>query len=239
MQLHSDSFSDIGKQRSKNEDACFADPRAGLFLVADGMGGHAAGEVASRMAADGINLFLQQNLSRETATEAIPALLDAACQQTSRQVYQAGLGNLDWRGMGTTLALACCRNGRAFLANVGDSRIYLLRGGILKQCSRDHTLGSSRDIPAAEQSMLHHILTQAVGLEQTLDVYQQQFALQCGDRLLLCSDGLTNMLTDAEISRLLSLPREPKQLCQQLVAAANDRGGLDNISVVVVAVEVT
>ncbi len=229
MQLDSDSLSDIGRQRRKNEDACFADPQLGLFLVADGMGGHPAGEVASRLAVEGAGRLVRQELPDTTPEAEIPRLLAALCQQVSQQIYQAGLDNPDWRGMGTTLALACCRGGRAYLANIGDSRIYLLRNAILKRCSRDHCLGD-------ESSPLHHILTQALGLDKPLEVYQRQLDLQAGDRLLLCSDGLTNMLSDAAICRLLSLPRAPEQLCRQLVAAANDRGGLDNISVVVVEV---
>ncbi len=236
MQLHSDSLSDQGKQRSKNEDACFSDPNIGLFMVADGMGGHPAGDVASGMAISCTHSFLQPGLTGATSSEKIPELLDAACQQSSQQIYQAGLDNSAWRGMGTTLALACCLQGQAFLANVGDSRIYLLHDGSLTQCSYDHTLGNRQQIPANQQTGLHHILTQALGLEQRLEVYQQQVALQTGDRLLLCSDGLSNMLSDDEISRLLRLPRQPKQVCQQLVAAANDRGGLDNITAVVIMI---
>ncbi len=230
MQLCSDSLSDIGKQRSKNEDACFADPQAGLFLVADGMGGHPAGEVASRMAIGAAVSRCHSGLSADCPDAEIPQRIEAICQQLSRQIHQAGQDNPSWHGMGTTLALVCCRENLAYLANVGDSRIYLLRAGILQQCSKDHTLGD-------DQSPLHHILTQALGADQPLEVHQQQLELQPGDRLLLCSDGLTNMLSDQAICRLLSLPREPQQLCQQLVAAANDRGGLDNISVVVVLVE--
>ncbi len=236
MQLDSDSLSDQGKQRSKNEDACFADPEIGLFIVADGMGGHPAGDIASGMAISAIHSFLQTGLTAETAGDKISELLEAACQQANQQVFRAGQADAARQGMGTTLALAYCSRGQAFLANVGDSRIYLLREGSLKQCSYDHTLGNRQQIPASQQSGLHHVLTQALGLGKHLEVYQQQIPLRSGDRLLLCSDGLSNMLTDDEINRLLRLPRRPRQICRQLIAAANDRGGLDNITAIVVSI---
>ena len=234
MQWHSDSLSDTGRQRSKNEDACLDDPANGLFILADGMGGHPAGEVASSMAVTSLHRRLRQ--ARRTPAAEIPELVKAAIAQTSREIFQAGCDNPAWRNMGTTLVMAWCHRDMAFVANVGDSRSYLLRAGRLRQCSEDHTLGNRRQLPLQDQGMLQHILTQALGLEEPVAAYQQQLALQPEDRLLLCSDGLTNMLGDTQIAAILARPLPPHQLCSDLVEAANAEGGLDNISVVVVKI---
>ena len=231
MRLKSDSLSDIGRIRKRNEDACYSDPQRGLFIIADGMDGHPAGTIASRLAVDTLQALLTTRGVLSSAQE-IPKQIEQALQQTNRTVLQAGQSNPAWTRMGTTVAIAVIAAGQAFIANIGDSRIYLLRNGLLRQCSQDHN-PTDPALFAGKVQNLSHLLTQAIGLEQTLEPSQQQFPVQPGDRLLLCTDGLSNMLSDPEISQLLQMD-SPQNSCRQLIAAANNQGGHDNISVIVV-----
>ena len=231
MLLKSDSLSDIGRQRKRNEDCCYANPATGLFIVADGMGGHPAGEVASKLAVETLRELL------ETAeviknTQQLPQRIEQALQQTSQTIIRAGQKHPQWLGMGTTAAVVMITEGQAFIANVGDSRIYLLHNGELRQCSIDHN-PTEPVLCHGTVLNLSNILTQALGIEQPLEPCLRQFSLQAGDRLLLCTDGLNNMLSDADI-RLLLQTESLQEICHQLVALANQRGGHDNVSVIVV-----
>ncbi|HEY5673978.1 MAG TPA: PP2C family serine/threonine-protein phosphatase [Malonomonas sp.] len=231
MLLKSDSLSDIGRQRKRNEDCCYANPQTGLFIVADGMGGHPAGEVASKLAVETLREQLETAVALNHP-EQLPERLEQALLQTSRTIIRAGQANPQWLRMGTTVAIAVIFEGQAYIANIGDSRIYLLRNGDLSQCSFDHNPTEPTLFRGRIQN-LSSILTQALGIEQPLEPYQQQINLRAGDRLLLCTDGLNNMLSDADIRQLLQ-STSPQQCCRRLVDQANNRGGLDNISVVVV-----
>ena len=231
MLLTSDSLSDIGRQRKKNEDDYYSNPQTGLFIVADGMGGHPAGEVASKLAV--ATLRVQLETADFNNPEQLTQRLGQALQHANRTIIRAGKENSLWKGMGTTAAITLIIRGQAFIANIGDSRIYVLHNGELRKCSIDHN--------PTEPVLLHgtahnlsHLLTQALGIEQPLEPHLQHFAVHTGDRLLLCTDGLSNQLTDSTIGKLLNQPVPPAQICQQLVATANDRGGFDNITVTVV-----
>lgn len=232
MLQKSDSLSDIGRLRKRNEDYCYSNPQLGLFIIADGMGGHPAGDVASRLAVETLRERLEARAALDNPEE-LPERLEQAFQQANQAVILAGQTNLHWHRMGTTASVAIVLKGQIFIANIGDSRIYLFQNGVLRQCSKDHnpTAPAIFDGKIQRQS---NLLTQALGLDQPLDLYQQQLPLQPGDRLLLCTDGLNNLLSDSEIRRVLMQPEAPGETCKQLVLQANNKGGHDNISVIVV-----
>ncbi len=234
MKIYAHGVSDIGRSRSNNEDCFFIAPDSRLFIVADGMGGHPAGEVASRLAVAAARSYLahQDNPGLPHLAQAVlaanRAVRDNARQHPRRQ------------GMGTTLTLLAIQDRQARLAHVGDSRLYLLRASSLRQLSEDHTLAAHRDRPGGTAmggsfSNLGHILIQAVGLNDHLQICLKQFALKEKDRLLLCSDGLSDMLSDSEMAAALA-EKIPRQACSDLLSAALTAGGKDNITAVVIAV---
>ncbi len=240
MRLSVSALTDVGLRRQNNEDCVFADAEAGLFIVADGMGGHAAGEVASAMA---VEIVRGQLPPQAPPPEDAAACLLAAFNQASASILQAARQDADRNGMGTTLSVLYLDAGSAQLAHVGDSRIYRLRNGELEQLSIDHSLVAEQQrqglISAAEArtSPMRNVLLQAVGLEQKLDVYLARHPLRADDLFLLCSDGLSDMLDDDEIRTLLQRNDGVEMLAQRLIEAAKAAGGRDNIGVVVIRIE--
>ena len=232
MRTKSDSLSDIGRHRQRNEDACYSNQQQGLFIIADGMGGHPAGNVASRLAVESLREYLESKASPEWRND-VPEQLQLALQHCHATVKNAGDSNLLWRRMGTTVAVLLIVKQMAFVANIGDSRIYLWRNHALRQCSKDDN-PTDPSLFAGNLQGLSSLLTQAVGLETPPVAHQQKFRLQPADRLLLCTDGLSNLLTDDAIAQLLAEQQPTAQTCRKLVAAANDKGGYDNISVILV-----
>ncbi|MCS6798603.1 MAG: Stp1/IreP family PP2C-type Ser/Thr phosphatase [Myxococcota bacterium] len=251
--LHGDGVrfwpvTDVGRVRDHNEDAFLVDRKLSLFMVADGMGGHAAGEVASHLAVktvrerlardrDVLVAFEQGNVSR---TEVL-RLLESAVQQACAAVHQAGVQDEARRGMGTTLEVLLLVGSRGFIAHVGDSRIYLVRQGHVHQLTEDHSLVNellrrgrlTRE--QIEKVQYKNAVTRAVGVYESVEVDTLDFDVLPGDRFLLCTDGLHGYLEEGDIPRLLeSCPEE--QVAQRLVDLANERGGKDNISVVYVRV---
>lgn len=250
-QLRVGSASDVGRVRSHNEDALLVfetqyhgDDRLdlfGLYILADGMGGHQAGEVASSLAARTVahqilqNVYLPYVASGEVTPAQMPlteALIQAV-DEASQLVYKTVPGG------GTTLTCALVVNERAFLAHVGDSRAYMYHAGELRQITKDHSyvdklveLGQL----TAEEAAAHpqkNVLYRAVGQEGTLEVDTYLETLPSGGRLLLCCDGLWSMISDQEIVHILGSAESPQTACDQLVAAANAAGGRDNITAVV------
>ena len=235
--LRSGSATDVGRVRNTNQDLPFEGPN--LFAVADGMGGHVGGEVAARVAVEA----LQSAFARQPS---VPGLREAVAEANAavwqRSQLQDGL-----RGMGTTLtaaALVAQDDGRDViaLANVGDSRAYVFSGGTITQVTADHSLAEEKvrhgELTEA-QAAVHphrHILTRALGVSPDVDVDLWELHLQAGDRILLCSDGLTNEVDPPEIARILSDQAEPADASRALVRAANEHGGNDNITVVVIDV---
>jgi len=239
MNLTACALTDVGLRRTNNEDAVFADTTNGLFILADGMGGHAAGEVASAMAVETVCQHFSP-LSPPPADAAVS--LQAAFLSASRRIRQAAGDDGLKRGMGTTLSVLSIAGETAHLAHVGDSRIYRLRGAEFEQLSIDHSLVAEQvrmgiiSPEEARNSPMRNVLLQAVGLEESVEVFLLRQPLQSGDLFLLCSDGLTDMLDDDQIQTLLAMI-QPIQLCaEQLIAAANQAGGRDNISVIVVKI---
>jgi serine/threonine protein phosphatase PrpC len=241
-ELEIGQFSHPGRKRSNNEDwlgtfqpedADRLAQKGSLFLLADGMGGHQSGELASRKAVDRVIRSYMEVRDRDVAASlqlAVQAANDALCESAARQ--QQG------RNSGTTLVAAVIRRGELWVANVGDSRAYLLRRGVLEQISVDHSWASvGAQAGLSEEWVGRHILTRALGAREQVEVdVFGPWALEDGDRLILCSDGLTTPLADPEIREIAARYR-PQKASEALVQAANERGGPDNVSVLVVEVK--
>jgi PPM family protein phosphatase len=235
--LRSGSATDVGRVRKVNQDLPLES--ANLYAVADGMGGHVGGEVAAQVAVEA----LLKVFSREPTRA---GLLDAFAQANSA-VWQEGQEHSELRGMGTTLtaiALVGGDDGRdtLALANVGDSRAYLFSEDQIVQVTADHSLAEERmrhGEMTEEEAAVHpqrHILTRALGVSSEVEADMWELQLRSGDRLVLCSDGLSNELTNEEMAEVLSSVRDPGEAAHQLVESANEHGGSDNITVVVVDV---
>ena len=253
MRISSASATDTGLRRSINEDSVSVREDLGLFLVADGMGGHAAGEVASRTAVEGIVAFVEA--TRATSPDQTwPIPYDPELSMNANRL-RAGFRMGNWRlaeqiassselrGMATTAVAMLIDGGTGTLAHVGDSRAYRLRDGQLERLTRDHSwveeqirVGALSEA-AARQHPWRNIVTRALTGSEDLEVDIQEVALQSGDRLLLCSDGVFTVLDDDQISQVLRRETDPDQLCQALIQGANDGGGPDNVTAVVLEVD--
>jgi serine/threonine protein phosphatase PrpC len=222
---------DTGRQRHANEDSYFA--RSPLFAVADGMGGAQAGEVASRIAASAFER--RQRLSREEPAE---SQLEEIAQTANREIHQLAQEDSSRAGMGTTLTAAMVRGDEVALGHVGDSRAYVLRDGQLKRLTKDHSLVEElrRQGRLTEEQAEEHpqrsIITRALGPEPSVNVDTMTFPARDGDVYLLCSDGLTTMVSDEEIREILAESRTLRSAVNRLVEAANRGGGRDNITAV-------
>jgi protein phosphatase len=227
----------------------YSDERGYLLLVADGMGGHRAGGQASALAIGTIEGFVLNTLKwfvHQEGSEQRYLLgdLEKALREADRRIFQETARHPECRGMGTTLTLAYCLGPELFVAHVGDSRCYLLRGGRLKQLTHDHTLveelvrrGALRPEDAA-QHQYRHVITNAVGGHSAgVKVEPHTVDLEADDVVLLCSDGLTEMLPPERIAGILQAEPDPKPACARLVAEANAAGGKDNITVIVARFE--
>ncbi len=234
---------DIGRLRERNEDAFVVEPGAGLFLVVDGMGGHSGGGLAARMVAQDLPPMIENGLDRlrSRSPQAIRTLLKTAIAEQSGYLQREGESESGCTGMGATLALTLVSGDRAYVANVGDSRVYRFRRGRLAQLSVDHSviaeLLESGQITPEEAP--HHssqgIVTQYMGMPEPIQPLVRSLALHPGDRFLLCTDGLTDLVSEAAIAAMLRTEIYPQAACEKLVEAANRAGGADNITVVVVA----
>jgi protein phosphatase len=237
-------LTDRSRVRPRNEDAFFADPKEGLFIVADGMGGQAAGEIASEAVVEVLPLPIRKlmgdvkDLRTATAKE---RLREAICELSTTLRRQAedrpGL-----QGIGSTVVVALIRGRRALIGHMGDSRAYLLRGPALEQLTKDHSVaqllvdaGELKPDEAASHPARGQ-LTRFVGMAREPLPEVRAKELQPGDRLLLCTDGLTTMAPDRGLFAVLKPRRSPESLCRQFVTAANAAGGRDNITAVVVSI---
>ena len=225
---------DVGRVREGNEDSYLVDEP--LFVVADGMGGHVAGDVASATAVEVLD-------SRsESLNAAEPSTLESAIKEANVAIFKKAQADASLRGMGTTCTLLMIDGTHAQLAHVGDSRAYLFRQGQLSQVTEDHTLVSRMVAEGrlAEEEARHHpqrsVITRALGVDSDVKVDLMSLNLQDGDRLLLCSDGLTTMLENPAVSDVLADESDPQAAAERLIAAANEAGGEDNITAIVVDV---
>lgn len=239
MPFHSAALSDRGRMRPQNEDSFLESPERSLFAVADGMGGHAAGEVASHLAIEVLERTVAETSTELTRAERLwRAVAGANDAIIARADEDTGLA-----GMGTTLTVVLADGPSATVAHVGDSRLYRLRSGRLECLTSDHTVvqryvdvGQISEVQARTHPM-RHILTRALGMDEDLEVDVFEETLEEGDLLLLCSDGLTGMVDDDDLEAVLSQSAPLEDLARQLVEGANARGGEDNITVVLVRVE--
>lgn len=233
--------SDVGRVRQGNEDTYLLDERRGVFLVADGMGGHAAGEIASGIAAHAVGVTLQEGVDRGLAADDLAHSMVDSFRAADRAIAEHVAGHPETVGMGTTVtAMVLCTDGSFRMGHIGDSRAYLLRDRQLAQLSRDHTwvqreVDAGRLTPsAARKHRYSHILTRALGADPADDPELLGGELCAGDRLLLCSDGLTGMVPDRVLARLLQDGGTPEERVREMIALANRRGGRDNITAIVI-----
>jgi protein phosphatase len=271
LTVRSHGMTDPGRKRTTNEDQFliavlskalqvqqtslprdevqYSVPQGHLFLVADGVGGNAAGERASALAVNAIENFVLDTLNwclqlRSNATDALLTEFRHALEQADDQLIHESRRRPELHGMGTTLTLAYCLGDALFVAHVGDSRCYLLRRGLLYRLTRDHTLVAEmvrRGLLRPEEAEHHgyrHIITNVVGgAGPGVEVEVHKLPLEAGDTLLLCSDGLTEMVSDQEVLSVLQAEADPARACERLVARANEEGGKDNVTVVVARFE--
>lgn len=246
------SCTDPGMVRSHNEDSIAADPASGLVVLADGMGGYNAGEVASGMATTVITTEIRQLLAKVRPYDVDPESNKIIAGQMVREqvmkantsIYQAAQSQPQYAGMGTTLVVCLFYDNKALVAHLGDSRLYRMRDGTLKQVTRDHSLLQEQidsGLITAEQAkhaQHKNLVTRALGIDPAVEPEIREYETRPGDIYLLCSDGLCDMVTDEDISMTLEvLGANLKLAAQQLVQMANDNGGKDNVSVILVRVQ--
>jgi len=243
MRISCAGNTDVGVVRSGNEDSFLLDCAKGLFIVADGMGGHAAGEVASEMAVQIVakELGSLRGLSDGEAA----ARMRSAIRKANAAIFDRTLAEHDKRGMGTTTTVMVLFSRRYLIGQVGDSRAYLLREGELLQLTKDHSYVQEQvdaGLLTPEQARTHpysNVITRCVGANEDVapDVYFGN--LEQGDVVLLASDGLTGMLEDNQIATIMGAEENPEGAVNKMIADANRRGGLDNITAIVVRVDAT
>jgi serine/threonine protein phosphatase PrpC len=233
---------DVGMIRSGNEDNFTVDSSGtrGIFIVADGMGGHAAGEVASEMAVQ----IVQRELApvKNLDGDDVSKLVAASLKHANRAIHDRTLTEVDKQGMGTTVSALVLSGARYLIGQVGDSRVYLLRDGHFSQLTKDHSYVQEQvdaGFLTPEQARYHpysNVITRCVGAGQDVepDIYRGE--VRVGDLYLVASDGLTGMVDDRRLAQLLNSRAEPDRKVQSLIAEANGRGGLDNITAIIVQV---
>jgi len=252
VRIASGGVSDVGRVRTNNEDCYKIVERLNLFVLSDGMGGEVHGEIASAMA---VETVVKHCLDAETnpAAQVIGAVqpywsartkhLATAVHLANRTIFKAAEKNPDHHGMGATLTAAWIAGAKLSIAHVGDSRAYLLRSGSLLQLTRDHSLVAEQvrrgilTAAEAEESTMQSVLLRALGAQAAIEVDAEEHTLFPRDVLLLCSDGLTRMVTEPEIAGTLQAETDPTRAAEKLVALANERGGPDNITVLTVRLE--
>lgn len=233
------SLTDIGRKREVNQDYVYVTDKPvghipNLFVVADGMGGHKAGDFASKYAVQVLEEHIRNNLGMGPEL-----IITEAVQEANHKVVEKASENIEMEGMGTTLVVATIIEHTLYFANVGDSRLYLIRDGI-KQLSKDHSLVEEmvRLGGINEEEAKHHpdknIITRAIGAKNDVEVDFFEYQLQKGDVILMCTDGLTNMVDDDEIFRIVKGGRDIVETAMQLVEKANENGGKDNIGIVLI-----
>jgi serine/threonine protein phosphatase PrpC len=255
MKLVFSGLSDVGQKRDHNEDSFLIDQGLNLFVVADGMGGHAGGGTASRIAVKTIDNELRQIRDRKEANpfqsnlppsdldNPLPEFLRSTVETACRSIYRTAQEDPRLSGMGTTVTalLIHSKNEYAYIAHVGDSRAYLVRGEAVKQISEDHSLVNEQikagmiSKEEAKLSRYKNIITRSVGFEEEVMVDVMGLKIEPGDVFVLCSDGLANFAEDREIHEIIS-GGAPSDAAKKFIDLANSRGGDDNITVVVVQV---
>jgi protein phosphatase len=238
LQIQFGSHTNQGRVRTSNEDSFVVNRETGLVLVADGMGGHAAGEIASHMAATAINEWVTAHGGTE---ENVADMLRQGALEANARVFEAQRQDRTLAGMGSTLTALYFQSRRYYIAHVGDSRAYRLRDGMLEQLTRDHSLvWHLYENGVLEKSDLSrhpqkNLITRSIGSHPQVDIDIEEGEGQVGDVYLLCSDGLTDGVSEDSLRKALSDPEKtPQEIAEELVDAANEAGGPDNITVVII-----
>ena len=248
MQYQFEALSHVGRIRANNEDSVAFDTSAAIGVLADGMGGYKAGEVASSMATSLITAMLRSWIleagSAATQQDACDAM--ARCVESANlAIFDAAHANPAYTGMGTTLVVCAFKDNRILVGHVGDSRCYRIRGRTLQRLTKDHSLlqehlDAGRIAPElAALSPIKNIVTRALGVGLGVQLDIKDYPVEPGDVFLMCSDGLTDMVPDEQIVRIATRGESLGQMSRQLVAAANDNGGKDNVSVLLIAAGTT
>ncbi len=256
--IESFGVTDVGRKRKHNEDNLLCDVNGdseeGLFIVADGMGGHAAGEVASKITVDTVGEFIAATRQKEEATWPFKYnhelhfnsnRLSVAIEKANERVMAAVAAQPWLKGMGTTVVAGLLDGKILSLAHVGDSRAYLYRDGQLSRLTDDHSWVHEQVAAGiltedeAKSHPLKNVVTRALGGGPSVFPDLQELSFQVGDAFLFCSDGLTTMLSDEEIRDGLAADPDPQKVCERLVELANEKGGVDNITVVVARIKAT
>jgi serine/threonine protein phosphatase PrpC len=249
VNLHARGNTHVGRVRSSNQDSYLCDTKRQLFVVADGMGGHAGGEIASSLAVLNVRNHLDNSLSSLSTSDEdvidsrITSCLSSAINFACEKIYERGLEEPMLKGMGTTLTVVKIHNDSAYCGHVGDSRMYLIRCGYLYQLSTDHSLVGEQiraGVLTKEEAERHHlrnVVTRSVGYQESEDVDTLACGLEDGDLILICSDGLHGKVSEAQITQLC---KEHGILAvDHLIQAANNAGGDDNISAIVIEIKVS
>ena len=251
MRIVSGGMTDLGRVRTNNEDCFRIVEPLNLFVLSDGMGGEAHGEIASELAVETIVKFcmdpqadaggaLLSNL--EPSWSEKTRRLTSAVHLANKNIYEAAEAHPEQHGMGATLTAAWIDGSKLSIAHVGDSRAYLLRGGTLQQLTSDHSLVAEQvrrgilTAAEAEESEMQSVLLRALGALPEIEIDSEEHTLFARDILMLCCDGLTRMVTEPEIAGTLQAEPDPTRASEKLIALANERGGVDNITVIVVRV---
>ncbi|MBI2377700.1 MAG: Stp1/IreP family PP2C-type Ser/Thr phosphatase [Deltaproteobacteria bacterium] len=249
MKLRAAGLSHVGMKRTHNEDALCLLSEYSLYLVADGMGGHSSGEVASRMAVETISSFFRMTTRDEEATWPFKEernlrydenRLVAGIKWSNRRIYEAASREPKYKGMGTTIVSAFFTQGGAYLGHVGDSRGYRIRNGRIEQITEDHSLlndyiKANKLTPEEIEAFPHkNVIVRALGMKEVVQVDVNRLDPKPDDYYLLCSDGLSGMVTDQEIQDIVTSTKDVKLACKELVDAANAAGGTDNVTCVLI-----
>jgi serine/threonine protein phosphatase PrpC len=249
MNIAATGITDVGLKRDRNEDAFLINDELQLYVVADGMGGHAGGEYASGLAVNtveeiltGMELPTDYTDGQDDPVETVKSRLNEAVRLAGLRIHDWASSHPEYLGMGTTVVVLLVHEGNAYMAHVGDSRIYRIRDGSIEQVTEDHSLVAQsirEGLLTEEQAKFHrmrNVITRALGFDREVEVDVQVQAVRRGDRFLLCSDGLSGKLDDSEMLQLIER-NGPQEASRQLVGLACARGGEDNITTIVVRVE--
>lgn len=238
----------VGNQRKNNEDSIFVpgknDIAKDVYIVADGMGGHIAGEVASKSAIEAFISNISENYENLSNNGEVFDILIDTINSANRQVYDMSIENSQYNGMGTTFTAAIVLQDKLYVTHVGDSRLYILRNDKLRQMTKDHTYVMEmvrQGKISLEEAAVHpkrNIITRAIGTYPNVDVDMIIEVLEPGDIIMICSDGLSNMVDESNITKILKRKRTPAKKVDELIDLANANGGIDNISVIVAQWEV-
>ncbi|WP_077367355.1 Stp1/IreP family PP2C-type Ser/Thr phosphatase [Anaerosalibacter sp. Marseille-P3206] len=236
---------DRGRLRENNQDYYYSSKTLDLplFIVADGMGGHKAGEVASKMAVEIIvEVFNSNKVNVSKDEKTIINTIKQAIDEANEKIYKKSLANLEFNGMGTTLTMAYILGKKLLVGHIGDSRVYIIQDNKIYQITEDHSLVAElvkNGSISAEEAQYHpqkNIITRAVGTSKSIDTDIVIDEVKKGDIILLCTDGLTNMIDDLEIKNIIKDNDDMQKACEGLVKRANELGGLDNITAIAVKI---